>query len=146
MVVRQTAKAFRARIVRAGKEVLKLEAGSFRDCCRTDPEGVRRELAPLLKRIGIRLPPLPDDAAVKAEVVARLRKAAGTDQPGGAQEVAPAALEARKQRAAQLAATIDAFGLLDDRRYLEELKPTVAAEDVRAIDARLAALAASPGK
>jgi hypothetical protein len=146
VVVRQTAKAFRARIVRAGKEVLKLEAGSFRDCCRTDPEGVRRELAPLLKRIGIRLPPLPDDAAVKAEVVARLRKAAGTDQPGGAQEVAPAALEARKQRAAQLAATIDAFGLLDDRRYLEDLKPTVAAEDVRAIDARLAALAASAGK
>lgn len=146
VLVRQTAKAFRARIVRAGKEVLKLEAGSFRDCCRTDPEGVRRELAPLLKRIGIRLPPMPDDAAVKAEVVARLRKAAGTDQPGGAQEVAPAALEARKQRAAQLAATIDAFGLLDDRRYLEDLKPTVAAEDARAIDARLAALAASAGK
>jgi hypothetical protein len=68
-----------------------------------------------------------------------------TDQPGAAKEVAPAALEAYKQRAEQLAATIDAFGLLDDRRYLEDLKPTVAAEDARAIDARLAALAASPG-
>jgi hypothetical protein len=146
VLVKQTAKAFRARIVRAGKEVLKLEAGSFRDCCRTHPDAVRRELAPLLKRIGIRLPPMPDDAAVKTEVVARLRKAAGTDQPGGAKEVAPAALEARKQRAAQLAATIDAFGLLDDRRYLEDLKPTAAPEDARAIDARLAVLAASAGK
>jgi hypothetical protein len=77
VLVKQTAKAFRARIVRAGKEVLKLEAGSFRDCCRTHPDAVRRELAPLLKRIGIRLPPMPDDAAVKTEVVARLRKAAG---------------------------------------------------------------------
>ena len=146
VLLKQTAKAFRARIVRAGKEVLNLEAGSFRDCCRTQPEAVRRELAPLLKRIGIRLPPMPDDAAVKTEVVARLRKAAGTDQPGGAKEVAPAALEARKQRAAQLAATIDAFGLLDDRRYLEDLKPTAAPEDARAIDARLATLAASAGK
>jgi hypothetical protein len=146
VLVKQTAKAFRARIVRAGKEVLNLEAGSFRDCCRTQPEAVRRELAPLLKRIGIRLPPMPDDAAVKTEVVARLRKAAGTDQPGGAKEVAPAALEARKQRAAQLVATIDAFGLLDDRRYLEDLKPTAAPEDARAIDARLATLAASAGK
>jgi hypothetical protein len=144
VLVRQTAKGFRARIVREGEEVLNLEGGSFRDCCRAHSEAVQRELAPLLQRVGVRLPPMPDDAAVQAEVVARLRKAAGTDQPGGAEEVAPGGLEARKHRVAQLSATIDAFGLLDDRRYLEDLKQTAAPDDARAIEERLAALPAGP--
>jgi hypothetical protein len=44
----------------------------------------------------------------------------------------------------QLSATIDAFGLLDDRRYLEDLKQTAAPGDARAIAERLAALPAGP--
>lgn len=140
----QTENQFRVRHVREEEILIKLEGESFRDCCRVNPEVVRRDLKPLLKRVGVRLPPMPDDAAVKVEVVARLRKAAGTAQPGGAEEVSPGVLAARKHRVAQLSATIDAFGLLDDRRYLEDLKQTAAPGDARAIAERLAALPAGP--
>jgi hypothetical protein len=140
----QTENQFRVRHVREEEILIKLEGESFRDCCRVNPDVVRRDLKPLLKRVGVRLPPMPDDEAVKVEVVARLRKAAGTAQLGGAEEISPGVLAARKRRAVQLSATIDAFGLLDDRRYLEDLKQTAAPDDSRAIEERLAALQAGP--
>jgi hypothetical protein len=102
---------------------------------------VRREFVPLLRRIGIGPPAMPDDEGVKAEVLSRLRKAAGVEERKAAE--ADESLEAGKHRLAQSAAVIDAFGLLDDAAYLAALKPAAEEADARAIEARLAKLAAS---
>jgi hypothetical protein len=137
----QTANQFLVRHQRDGEIVLILEGESFRDCCRANPAAVRRELVPLLRRIGIGPPAMPDDESVKEEVLSRLRKAAGVAERKAAAE-AGESLEAGKHRLAQATAAIDAFGLLDDGEYLAALKPGAAAADVSAIDARLAKLAA----
>jgi len=141
----QTANHFRARHVRDGEVVLTLEGESFRDCCRIEPAVVRGELLPLLRRIGVGPPAMPEDKVVKDEVLARLRRAAGVADPAGGGK-AGETLAAAKQRLAQTGAVIEAFGLLDDAAYLADLKQSAAAADVPAIEARLAKLAAAAAK
>ena len=141
----QTAAGFRMVHVREGDVALRLQGESFRDCCRVNSEVVRREFVPLLRRMGIGPPAMPDDAAVKAEVLARLRKAARVAEPQSAGPTGES-VEAGRHRLAQASAVIDAFGLLDDAAYLASLKPAAEGADARAIDARLAALAASAGE
>jgi hypothetical protein len=137
----QTAAGFRMMHVRDGDVALRLQGESFRDCCRVNADVVRREFVPLLRRIGIGPPAMPDDEGVKAEVLCRLRKAAGVEERKAAE--ADESLEAGKHRLAQAAAVIDAFGLLDDAAYLAALKPAAEEADARAIEARLAKLATS---
>jgi hypothetical protein len=136
----QTAAGFRMMHVRDGDVALRLQGESFRDCCRVNADVVRREFVPLLRRIGIGPPAMPDDEGVKAEVLSRLRKAAGVEERKAAD--VDESLEAGKHRLAQAAAVIDAFGLLDDAAYLAALKPAAEEADGRAIEARLAKLAA----
>jgi hypothetical protein len=136
----QTPAGFRMVHVRDGDVALRLQGESFRDCCRVNADVVRREFVPLLRRIGIGPPAMPDDEGVKAEVLSRLRKAAGVAERKAAE--ADESLEAGKHRLAQAAAVIDAFGLLDDAAYLAALKPAAEEADGRAIEARLAKLAA----
>lgn len=137
----QTPAGFRMVHVRDGDVALRLQGESFRDCCRVNADVVRRQFVPLLRRIGIGPPAMPDDEGVKAEVLSRLRKAAGDAERKAA--AADERLEAGKHRLAQAAAVIDAFGLLDDAAYLAGLKPSAEAADARALEARLAKLAAS---
>jgi hypothetical protein len=142
VMIKQTAKAFRAKCVRNGEPVLDLDADSFLTCCREHPEEVRARLIPLLRQMGLGPPAMPDDSAVKAGVLARLRRDAGVGKAGGAEEVAPGMIEVRKHQFGQVAVAIDAFRLLDDAGYLEELKQAASPEDAEVIDARLAAIAA----
>jgi hypothetical protein len=142
VLVKQTAKSFRAKCVRNGEEILKLEGDSFLALCRERPDDVQHKLVPLLRQMGLSPPSMPDDAAVKAEVMARLRRDAGGSAAGGAEEAAPGTLEVRKHQLGQLSAAIDAFRLLDDSEYLEELKEGASPEDAQVIAARLAAIAA----
>lgn len=142
VMIKQTAKAFRAKCVRNGEPVLDLDADSFFTCCREHPEEVRARLIPLLRQMGLGPPAMPDDSAVKAGVLARLRRDAGVGKAGGAEEVAPGMIEVRKHQFGQVAVAIDAFRLLDDAGYLEELKQAASPEDAEVIDARLAAIAA----
>lgn len=137
----QTAAGFRLVHVCDGDVVLRLQGESFRDCCRVNSEAVRREFVPLLRRIGVGPPAMPDDEGVKQEVLVRLRKAAGVAEPqaGGPDGEN---LESGKHRIAQASAVIDAFGLLDDADYLGGLKATATGDDAAAIERRLAALAA----
>lgn len=137
----QTPAGFRMVHVRDGDVALRLQGESFRDCCRVNADVVRRQFVPLLRRIGIGPPAMPDDEGVKAEVLSRLRKAAGDAERKAA--AADERLEAGKHRLAQAAAVIDAFGLLDDAAYLAGLKPSAEAADARALEARLAKLAES---
>jgi hypothetical protein len=137
----QTANQFRARHVRDGEIVLTLEGESFRECCRIKPEVVRRELVPLLRRIGVGPPAMPEDRVVKDEVLTRLRRAAGVAAPAG--DGKGETLAAAKHRLAQTGAVIEAFSLLDDAAYLTDLKQGAAAADVPAIEARLAKLLAA---
>lgn len=136
----QTPAGFRMVHVRDGDVALRLQGESFRDCCRVNADVVQREFVPLLRRIGIGPPAMPDDEGVKAEVLSRLRNAAGVAERKAAE--ADESLEAGKHRLAQAAAVIDAFGLLDDAAYLAALKPAAEEADGRAIEARLAKLAA----
>jgi hypothetical protein len=87
------------------------------------------------RQMGLGPPAMPDDSPVKAEVMARLRRDAGGSKAGGAEDAAPGTLEVRKHRLGQLSAAIDAFRLLDDSDYLEELKEGASPEDARVIDA-----------
>lgn len=137
----QTAAGLRMVHVRDGDVVLRLQGESFRDCCRVNSEAVRREFVPLLRRIGVGPPAMPDDERVKQEVLVRLRKAAGVAEPkaGGPDGEN---LESGKHLIAQASAVIDAFGLLDDADYLGGLKATATGDDAAAIERRLAALAA----
>ncbi len=136
--IKQAADRFRLVHLRDDEVVMKLEGRSFRDCCRANVDAVRRELPALLRRMGIGPPALPDDAAVQAEVVARLRRAAGRPAPAAAD----AEIAAAKYRIAQASGVIDAFGLLDDAAYLGGLKATATGDDAAAIESRLEALAA----
>lgn len=136
----QTGAGFRVVHVRDGDVALRLQGESFRDCCRVDPGAVRREFVPLLRRIGVGPPAMPDDDLVKQEVLFRLRKAAGRAEP---KAVGPDAesLESGKHRLAQASAVIDAFGLLDDADYLGGLEATATGDDAAAIERRLKTLA-----
>lgn len=141
----QSASQFRATHIRDGEVVMNLQAPSFRECCRANPEVVQRQLVPLLERIGVGPPAMPGDDTVKAHLLGRLRKAALVDAATTPAESGEG-LEAWKRRAAQAAAVIDAFGLMDDVAYLTQLRLTATGADVQAIDARLAAISKNAGE
>lgn len=136
--IKQAADRFRLVHLRDDETIMKLEGASFRDCCRANPDAVRRDLPALLRQMGIGPPLLPDDETVQAEVVARLRRAAGNPP----QAAADADIAAAKHRIAQASAVIYAFGLLDDAAYLGGLKAKSAGDDAAAIERRIEALAA----
>lgn len=136
--IRQGADRFRLVQIRDDETTMKLDGGSFRDCCRASPDVVRRELPPLLRRIGVGPPAMPDDESVQAEVMTRLRRALGRPP----QAVVDTDITAAKHRITQASAAIEAFQLLDDAAYLGGLKAKATGDDAAAIESRLEALAA----
>lgn len=150
--IRQTDTAFRAILVRDGATVGSAEGEHFAAACTAAPAFVREHLVPLLESIGICAPPLPEDPAVKAAVLAEIRAAAGGPAVAAEEKHEPDAKDAspaeraaaaewrqalRAYRAKRFASLIEAFRLAEDADYLRGLLDGATAEDAAVVRARL---------
>lgn len=150
--IRQTDTAFRAVLIRDGATVGAAEGETFSAACRASPAFVRDHLLPALEAVGITAPPLPDDPAVKAAVLAEIRAAAGGPAVAAKEKHEPDAKDAspaeraaaaewrqalRAHREKRLTAMIEAFRLTEDIDYLRGLLSGATAEDAAVVRARL---------
>lgn len=154
--IRQTETAFRAVLVRDGATVGAAEGETFAAAYAAAPAFVREQLLPALAAGGIVAPPLPDDAAVKAAVLAEIRAAAGRPVTAVEEKPEPDAKDAspveraataewrqalRAYREKRLASLIETFRLTADAAYLRGLLAGATPEDATLVRARLEKLA-----